>query len=257
MQITFKGSPNYGTNRTATDRIVIHWFGGGTLSSANTRFQNAANQVSAHYGISDETVWQWVKEEHVAWHCGNLTMNRRSIGIEHDATPDRPATDKTYYTAARLLADIAKRHGIPLDRTHVIKHSEVKATQCCGTLDIDRIIREARAFQEVDEANAQPAEHIWVARPETKLQLPGLSEVVEAQALVSRLKAGDRAASDLEQARIERDIARQALGTCQRQLETASKPETRPTSPTQPHTGTFTNPVAVFFNRLALWAEAA
>jgi uncharacterized coiled-coil DUF342 family protein len=71
-------------------------------------------------------------------------MNQRSIGIEHDATTTKNATEKTYQTAGKLLADICKRNNIPLDRTHIIKHSEVKATQCPGTLDIDKIIKLAK-----------------------------------------------------------------------------------------------------------------
>lgn len=144
MTIIWKGSPNFDGNRKPIDRIIIHWFGIGTLDSANTRFQNVANQVSAHYGISDDTVWQWVKEEDVAYHAGNYAMNQRSIGIEHDATTTKNATEKTYQTSAQLVADICKRHNIPCDRTHILKHSQVVATSCCGTLDIDRIVSMAK-----------------------------------------------------------------------------------------------------------------
>jgi len=140
MNITFKGSPNKDSNRKTTDRVVIHWFGSGTLESADARFQNPASQVSAHYGISNYKVWQWVKENDVAYHAGNYPMNQRSIGIEHDATTTKNATETTYKTSGRLVADICKRYGIPIDREHIIKHSEVVPTQCCGTLDIDKII---------------------------------------------------------------------------------------------------------------------
>lgn len=142
--IIWKGSPNKDGNRLVIDRIVMHWFGVGTLDAANTRFQNVANQVSAHYGISNNTVYQWVKEEDVAYHAGNYAMNQRSIGIEHDATTTQPASDETYATSIQLVADICKRHSIPCDRTHIIKHNQVIATQCCGTLDVDRIVSEAK-----------------------------------------------------------------------------------------------------------------
>jgi N-acetyl-anhydromuramyl-L-alanine amidase AmpD len=145
MNIIFKGSPNKDSNRKPIDRVVIHWFGQGTLASANTRFQNAENKVSAHYGISGDTVYQWVKEEDVAYHCGNYAMNQRSIGIEHDATLDHNASNETYRTSAELIANICNHHNIPLDRDHIIGHKEVISTQCPGTLDIDRIIREAKA----------------------------------------------------------------------------------------------------------------
>jgi N-acetylmuramoyl-L-alanine amidase CwlA len=146
MNIIFKGSPNHDGNRTPIDRIIIHWFGIGTLESANTRFQNAANQVSAHYGISNDIVWQWVKEEDVAYHAGNYAMNQRSIGIEHDATTTKNASESTYITSSQLVAEICKRHNIPCDRTHILKHSQVVATSCCGTLDIDKIISMANVI---------------------------------------------------------------------------------------------------------------
>jgi hypothetical protein len=146
MKIQWKGSPNKNdaSHRKPIDRVVIHWFGIGDLDSANNRFQSPTGGASAHYGISDDTVFQWVKEEDVSWHCGNWPMNQRSIGIEHDATTTKNATEKTYQTAGKLLADICKRNNIPLDRTHIIGHNEVKATQCPGTLDIDKIIKLAK-----------------------------------------------------------------------------------------------------------------
>lgn len=146
MNIQWKGSPNKdgSSYRKPIDRVVLHWFGIGTLDSANSRFQNPDAQVSAHYGISDETVYQWVKEAEVSWHSGDYPMNQRSIGIEHDATTTKNATEKTYKTAGLLLADICKRNNIPLDREHILKHSEVKATQCPGTLDVDKIISLAK-----------------------------------------------------------------------------------------------------------------
>jgi hypothetical protein len=160
MNITFKGSPNCDSNRTPVDRIIMHWFGVGTLDSANSRFQNPATQVSAHYGISDDIVWQWVKEEDVAYHAGNYAMNQRSIGIEHDATTTTPASEKTYQTSATLVADICKKWDIPCDRTHILKHSQVVATSCCGTLDIDKIILKAQSILATPDPVANLAEEL-------------------------------------------------------------------------------------------------
>lgn len=138
MSITWIGSPNYDKARKPIDRIVIHWMVG-TLAGTDAQFQKP-NGTSAHYGIEDENVHQYVKEEHVAYHAGVYAMNQRSIGIEHSAAPDRPATEKTYNTSARLIAEICQRYSITPDRTHIIKHSEVKATQCPGTMDLDKLI---------------------------------------------------------------------------------------------------------------------
>jgi N-acetyl-anhydromuramyl-L-alanine amidase AmpD len=151
MNIVFKGSPNFDTNRKPVDKVVIHWFGEGTLTSANSRFQNPESKVSAHYGISDNTIWQWVKEENVAYHAGNYTMNQQSVGIEHDATTTKNASEETYRTSGMLVGDICRRYKIPIDREHIIKHSEVKATQCPGTLDLDKIIAIAKGNSMADD----------------------------------------------------------------------------------------------------------
>lgn len=140
--IKWVGSPNFDTNRKPIDRIIIHWMVG-TLASTDAQFQKPAG-TSAHYGIEDENIHQYVKEEHVAYHAGVYAMNQRSIGIEHSATPTRPASEATYRTSAALVAQICKKYNIPLDRQHILKHSEVKATQCCGTVDIDKIINLAK-----------------------------------------------------------------------------------------------------------------
>lgn len=140
MTTTWIGSPNYDSNRKTIDRIIIHWIVG-NLAAADAVFQKKDPGTSAHYGVENYTVHQYVKEENVAYHAGVYAMNQRSIGIEHSASPDKPATETTYKTSAQLIADICRRYSIPLDRQHILKHSEVKATQCPGTIDIDKLIR--------------------------------------------------------------------------------------------------------------------
>lgn len=148
MKIIWRGSPNKDPNsqRLLIDRIVIHWFGVGTLATADARFQDAGADVSAHYGVSGDTIYQWVADHEVAWHAGNYTMNRRSLGIEHDANTDHNASEKTYQASAKLIASLCLKYAIPLDREHIIKHSEVKATQCPGTMDLDRLIVLAKSY---------------------------------------------------------------------------------------------------------------
>lgn len=149
MTIVWKGSPNFikGRQGVKIDRIIIHWFGVGTLESANTRFQKAYNKVSAHYGISKGRVWQWVKETDVAFQAGNLSMNKRGIGIEHDATLNgHNLSEQDYQLSGQLVKEIAERYNIPLDRQHIIGHREIKATTCPGTINIDKIINIAKSL---------------------------------------------------------------------------------------------------------------
>jgi len=125
-------------------KIVMHWFGTGDLAGADSRFSNPLSKVSAHYGISDDIVYQWVEEKYTSYGAGDWNTNLTCINIEHDATTTKNATEETYQTAGQLLREICDRHNIPLDREHIIKHSEVKATQCPGTLDVDKIIAIAK-----------------------------------------------------------------------------------------------------------------
>lgn len=142
MTITQKPSPNFDSNRVKIDRILIHWMAG-NMASADAQFAKP-NSTSAHYGIENDQVHQYVQENKVAYHAGNYLFNQRSIGIEHSAAPDRPASEETYKTSGQLVREIAQRYGIPLDRQHIMRHSEVVATQCCGTVDIDKIIAIAK-----------------------------------------------------------------------------------------------------------------
>lgn len=138
---TWRNSPNFtkGRGGKKISFIVMHWFGVGTLKSADNRFMSPTGGASAHYGISGKTVYQWVKEEDTAWHAGNFDANQKSIGIEHDATTTKNASAATYESSAKLIASIWKKYGkIPLR-----KHKEFKPTQCPGTLDIKKIEKRA------------------------------------------------------------------------------------------------------------------
>jgi len=143
---------NYGVGRNGEkiDKIIVHWIVG-TLESCDATFQNPTRLASAHYGIGDDEIHQYVKEEDTAWHAGNLTVNRQSIGIEHEGGPDLPISETTYQTSARLINEICQRYSIPIDREHIKGHREIKATQCPGTLDIDRLVNMAKSIINVME----------------------------------------------------------------------------------------------------------
>ena len=143
MTITWIGahSNNYekGRQGNTIKKIVVHWIVG-TLEAADAVFKNGAKQVSAHYGIGDKEVHQYIKDDDIAYHAGNITVNRQSIGIEHEGGPELPISEETYRTSSLLIADLCRKYAIPADRTHIIGHREVKATACPGTLDIDRLV---------------------------------------------------------------------------------------------------------------------
>lgn len=146
MEIIKKSSPNFNSGRQwkKVKRLVIHWVGTGTFDGAINWLCNPASKASAHYVVGDDVIYQLVEEKDTAWHTGVWDVNLETIGIEHDAIPDRPATELTYKTSAELIAGICERYNIPLDREHIIGHKEVKPTQCPGTMNIEKLIELAK-----------------------------------------------------------------------------------------------------------------
>src|SRR4029077_1146230 len=124
--------------------IVDHW----TVvmfEGAIRRFLNPASILSAHYVIgSDGRTARLVSSDDTAYHAGVFSVNQRLIGIEHEAGPAMPPTDALYTASALLHAEIASRHGLALAvGTTVLPHHAIVPTECPGTLDLDRIVRQA------------------------------------------------------------------------------------------------------------------
>lgn len=142
--------------------IVVHTTAG-SFDAAAAWFEHSESGVSAHYLVGlDGRLAQFVPERDTAHHAGRVLrptaaiatgagdggVNPFTIGIEFedDGDPmgvDRP--DAQYETGALLIAEIARRWEIPLDRDHVIGHREVFAAKDCpGNLDLSRLIARSR-----------------------------------------------------------------------------------------------------------------
>jgi len=133
-----------GRGGNSVELIVDHW----TVvmyEGAIRRFKDPASILSAHYVIgADGRIAQLVSEDDTAYHAGVFSVNQRSIGIEHEAGPAMPPTEALYAASARLHADIANRHGLALAvGTTMLPHHAIVPTECPGTLDLERIVRDA------------------------------------------------------------------------------------------------------------------
>lgn len=104
----------------------------GTVAS----FTDPGDCCSAHYVVDGQNnapvtypaVTQFVHNHDIAYHDGNYWSNQHSIGIEDVGFADNPAgyfTQKMYDASAQLVAYNAAVYGIPLDRAHLIEHSNV------------------------------------------------------------------------------------------------------------------------------------
>jgi N-acetyl-anhydromuramyl-L-alanine amidase AmpD len=107
--------------------IVIHVTEGSFLGTVswlrNPRAHSSANFVVGR----DGAVQRLVPLHDVAWHAGNWAYNLRSVGIENVGYTADPAgfTMREYRASARIAAVIARRAVIPIDRRHIIGHSQV------------------------------------------------------------------------------------------------------------------------------------
>lgn len=124
------------------DKIVYHWMDG-TLASTDATFQNPGRIASAHYGIEDNNVHQYVSVVDTSFNSGIGFINCESIAIEHAGSQTNQITDYTYETSAGLTFVIARNFNWDIGslRSRMHKHNEYINTACPGTLDLDRIYR--------------------------------------------------------------------------------------------------------------------
>jgi len=154
------GSPNKQAGRAGyrPEAIVIHIMEG-TLAGTDSWFKSAQSSVSAHYGIGQNgDIHQYVAEGDTAWHAGRtynctwkgrrpgVNPNLNTIGIEHEGQDNTAWSVQMYQASAELMADIANRWSIPLDRDHVVGHREIYGHKTCpgSKVDLDHLIDLAR-----------------------------------------------------------------------------------------------------------------
>lgn len=124
----YPGNYTPGRNGVKIDRVVIH-VADGTYEGTLAWFASQKCDTSAQYTVGmDGRLGQSVEESDTAYHSGLWSMNQRSIGIEHEGQPSKtpwvPSQAQLIKSAA-LVAEICRRHSIPIDREHIIGHFEV------------------------------------------------------------------------------------------------------------------------------------
>lgn len=112
--------------RRRVTSIVIHTMEGG-FDVIFGYFRRPGVEVSSHYLVRsiDGLTTQMVDEQEVAFH--DACFNDDSIGIEHEGFVSAGAlwySEAQYRASAKLVADIAKRNDVPIDRAHILGHGE-------------------------------------------------------------------------------------------------------------------------------------
>ena len=152
--ITKYTSPNQNARNRKIAGITCHWWGTPTGQNPEGIVSWLCDKragTSAHYVVSENTVWCIVDPDRRAWHAGNSKANHDQIGIELDPNMSRRAA--TEKTAAALIADLRAVYGnLPLS-----PHRRWTSTQCPGNWDLGRLDKLARGKQPVAVKPSKPA----------------------------------------------------------------------------------------------------
>jgi hypothetical protein len=134
------------SGRLPVTQIIIHSTVSPYMSAVNY-FNNPNAGTSAHYVISNKgEIAAMLEEYYVAYHSGNLTVNQKSIGIEHEWYQGMVIDNALYKKSAQLVADICREYKLSCNRGTVKGHKEIVPTGCPNLIDVDRIVREAQAI---------------------------------------------------------------------------------------------------------------
>ena len=96
-----------GTVRSVQDPTYLAW---------NYTLRSSDGHVANHLEPAD-----------VGWHAGNWYMNMHSIGLEHEGKAGNGSwyTEALYQSSAELVAYLAEKYEIPVDRAHIIGHDQI------------------------------------------------------------------------------------------------------------------------------------
>ena len=126
------------SERSYTDMIVLHHTGGNDIDASAEQIHgwhlnNGWAGIGYHYVIrKDGTIERGRPEWAIGSHaCGE---NSHTIGIHLSGDFEQAEpTSQQIEKCAMLIADIADRYGLPIDRETIVGHGELMATSCPGT----------------------------------------------------------------------------------------------------------------------------
>ena len=109
--ITKFTSPNQNARNRKIAGITCHWWGTPTGQNPEGIVSWLCDKragTSAHYVVSENTVWCIVDPDRRAWHAGNSKANHDQIGIELDPNMSRrAATERTAAAPGDYQVDLS------------------------------------------------------------------------------------------------------------------------------------------------------
>ncbi len=135
-----------GRKESKIEFIVLHWSAGESLTQTDSKFTDNNRLASVHYAIDNTVIHQYVKDENTAFHSGQMSVDKQSLGIVLVGGVNMPITDATYQTVSLLVEELCRKYRIPIDRDHIKGHNEITAGYCPGTLDVGQVVVDAKAL---------------------------------------------------------------------------------------------------------------
>ncbi len=136
----------FGRDEKKIEFIILHWSASESLTQTDTKFADNNRLASAHYAIENTDIHQYVKDENTAFHSGQTTVDKQSIGIICVGGVNMPVSEATYQTVSLLIEELCRKYRIPIDRDHIKGHNEITKGYCPGSLDLGRIVVDAKAL---------------------------------------------------------------------------------------------------------------
>jgi hypothetical protein len=126
------------SERPYTDQIVIHHTGGNDIDASAEQIhgwhlKNGWAGIGYHYVIRKDGTIERGRPE---WAIGSHAYgeNSHTIGIHLSGEFDSAEpTAEQVEKCAMLIADIADRYSLPIDRDTIVGHGELMSTDCPGT----------------------------------------------------------------------------------------------------------------------------
>lgn len=132
---------NYNSSSNKTNKyIVVHYTANKTDTAYNNTkyFKSVNRNVSSHYFVDDNDIYQCVLDKNVAWHCGGKKLsgaagfygkctNNNSIGVEMCCT-NYGVSSKTEANTIELVKYLMAKYSIPA--SNVIRHYDVTGKNC-------------------------------------------------------------------------------------------------------------------------------
>jgi len=145
-KITGIPATNHGGARPAsqvTRATFHHIVGDAAAAIAETR--KASRQMSFSFCVgSDGAIYEGTGIGLMPYSDANYASNRITVSTEHaGGHPSVPYTEKMYQSSIRLHAWLIDELGI----NDFKRHRDVAQTACPGGLDVERIVREAKALR--------------------------------------------------------------------------------------------------------------